>query len=101
MEQNKDKLSKDAVRRSNADPTKESNVIPHPDVGRAVPRTDALLTVKLAKKKHKSKRSKKSLDGLYKVLAPGSSVIKIDAYTSGYDYKLGLGQIRDEDGTSN
>ena len=82
MEQNKDKLSKDAVRRSNADPTKESNVIPHPDVGRAVSRTEASLTVKLAKKKPKSKRSKKSLDGLYQILAPGSSVIKIDAYTS-------------------
>ena len=81
MEQNKEKLSKDAVRRSNADHTKESRVIPHPDVGWAVPRTEASLTVKLAKKKRKSKRSKKSLDGLYEVLAPGSSVIKTDAFT--------------------
>ena len=32
--------------------------------------------------KPKSKRSKKSLDILYEVLAPGSSVIKTDAYTS-------------------
>ena len=82
LEQNKDKLSKDAVRRINVDPTQESRVIPHPDIGRAVPRTEASLTVKLAKKKPKSKRSKKGLDGLYEVLAPGSSVIKTDAYTS-------------------
>ena len=82
VEQNRDKLSKDAVRRSNADPTKESRVISHPDVGRAVPRTEASLTVKLAKKKSKSKRSKKSLDGLYEILALGSAVIKTDTFTS-------------------
>ena len=40
LEQNKDRLSKDAVRRSNADPDKESRVITHPDVGLAVPRTE-------------------------------------------------------------
>ena len=56
LEQNKDKLSKDAVRRSNADPDKESRVIHHPDVGLAVPRTEASLTVKLANKVPKSKR---------------------------------------------
>ena len=82
LEQNKDKLSNDAVRQSNADSNKESRVIPHPDFGLAVPRTAASLTVKLAKKKPKSKRSKKSIDDLYEVLAPGSSVIKTDAYTS-------------------
>ena len=64
-------------------PNKESRVITHPDVGQAVPRTEApSLTLKLWKKKPKNKRSKKSLDGLYKLLAPGSSVIKSDAYTS-------------------
>ena len=82
LEQNKNKLNKDAVQRSNADPEKESRVIPHLDVGLAVPRTEASLEVKLAKKKPKIKRSKKSLDGLYEVLAPGSSVIKTDNYTS-------------------
>ena len=64
LKQSKDRLSKDAVQRSKADPDKESHVIPHPDVGVAGPRTEASLTVKLAKKKTKSKRSKKSLDGL-------------------------------------
>ena len=82
LEMSRDRLSKDAVRRCNKDPIKESRVIPHPDVGRAVPRTEASLTLMLAKKKPKNKRSKKSLDGLYEVLAPGSAVIKTDAYTS-------------------
>ena len=82
LEHNRDSLSKDATRRSNADPDKESRVILHPDVGLAVARTEASLTVKLAKQKPKNKRSKKSLDGLYEVLAPGSSVVKTDAFTS-------------------
>ena len=96
LDQNKDKLS-------NADPDKETRVIPHPDVGLAVPRTEASLTVKLAKKKPKSKGSMKSLDGLYKVLAPRSSVIKTDAYTSVIKEpaKLGFGQIWDEGRASN
>ena len=44
-------------------------------------RTETSLSVKLAKKKPKTKTSKKSLDGLYEVLAPGSSVVKTNAYT--------------------
>ena len=82
LEHNRDKLSKDAVRRKNTDPEKESRVIPHPDVGLPVLRTDTSLAVKLAKKKPKTKRSKKTLDGFYEVLAPGSSVVKTDADTS-------------------
>ena len=80
LEMGRYRLSKDAVQRCNADPNKESRVIPHPDVGQAVPRTEASPTLKLAKEKPKSKRSKKGLDGLYEVLATGSSVIKSDAY---------------------
>ena len=53
LELNRDKLSKDAVRQSNVDPDRESPVIPHPDVGLAVPRTETSLTVKLAKKETK------------------------------------------------
>ena len=82
IEHNRDKLSKDAARRRNADPEKESRMISHPEVGLPVPRTETALAVKLAKKKPKTKRSKKSLDGLYEVLAPGSSVVKTDTYTS-------------------
>ena len=81
-ETNKDRLSKDATKRKNEDPNKESRIIPHPDVGQSVPRTEASLEVKLAKKRPRTKRSKKSLDGLYDVLAPGSSVVKTDTFTS-------------------
>ena len=56
-------------------------MISHPEFGLPVPRTKTSLAVKLAKKKPKTKRSKKSLDGLYEVLAPGSSVVKADTYT--------------------
>ena len=76
LEHNRDKPSKDATRRKNADPEKESSLITHPDVGLPVPRTETSLSVKLAKKKPRTKNSKKSLDGLYDVLAPGSSVVK-------------------------
>ena len=82
LEHNRDKLSKNANRRKNADPEKESRLFTHPDVGPPVPRTETSLSVKLAKKKSRTKRSKKSLDGLYEVLAPASSVVKTDAYTS-------------------
>ena len=82
LEHNRDKLSKDAARRRNADPDKESGMISHVGVGLPVPRTETSLAVKLAKKKPKTKRSKKNLDGLYEVLAPGSSVVKTDKYIS-------------------
>ena len=45
LEHNRDKLSKDAARRNNADPEKESKLISHPDVGLAVPRTETSLSV--------------------------------------------------------
>ena len=76
IELNKDRLSKDVTKRKNEDPNKESRVIPHSDVGQSVPRTEASLEVILAKKRPRTNRSKKSLDGLYDVLAPGSSVVK-------------------------
>ena len=79
---NRYKLSNDATRRTNADPENESSLITHPDVDLPVPPTELSLSVKLAKKKPRTKRSKKSLDELYEVLAPGSSVVKTDSYTS-------------------
>ena len=82
IEVNKNKLGKDAMKRQKEDPNKESRLISHPDVGQSIPRTEASLEVKLAKKRPRTKRSKKSLDGLCDVLAPGSSVIKRNEYTS-------------------
>ena len=69
-------------KRNQKDPNKESRLISHPDVGQPVPRTEASLEAKLAKKRARTKRSKKSLDGLYDVLAPRSSVIKTKEHTS-------------------
>ena len=43
IETNKDRLSRDATKRKNEDPNKEARVIPHPDVGQSVPRTEASL----------------------------------------------------------
>ena len=63
-------------------PNKEPCTMPQPEIGLPVPTTEAYPTLKLAKEKPKSKRSKKTLDGLYEVLAPGSSLIKSNDYTS-------------------
>ena len=82
IEVNKNKLGKDATKRQKEDPNKESRLISHPDIGQPVPRMEASLEVKLAKKRPRTKRSRKNLDGLYDVLAPGSSVIKTNEYTS-------------------
>ena len=82
MEVTKDKLGKEAVKRQKDDPNKESRLISHPDVGQSIPRTESSLEVKLAKKRPRTKRSKKSLNGLYDVLAPRSSVIKTNENTS-------------------
>ena len=60
LEISSDRLGKDAARACNADPDKESRVIPHSDVGQAVPRTEVSLTLKLAKKNTKVKDLRKT-----------------------------------------
>ena len=82
FELNRDRLSKDAGKWKNEDPNKESRLIPLSEVRLSVPRTETSLEFKLAKKRPRTKRSKKSLDGLYDVLATGSSVVKTDKFTS-------------------
>ena len=64
FENQREQLSKDARIRCKEDPDKEYCMIPHPVVGLPVPSTEVSLTLKLAKKNPKSKRSKKSLDML-------------------------------------
>ena len=59
LEISRDRLSKDAVRQCNAALDKESRVIPHTDVGQAVPRTESSLTFQLAKKNPKAKDLRK------------------------------------------
>ena len=51
-------------------------------VSRPIPCSERSVQVKLAHKLHKSQRQKKNLDGLYEVLAPGSTVCKVSPTTS-------------------
>ena len=54
-----------------------------PDVVyRAIPCSERSVQVKLTLKIHENQRQKKNLDGLYEVLAPGSTVCKISPTTS-------------------
>ena len=50
LELNRDRLSKDAGKRKNEDPNKESGVIPHPEVGLSVPQTEASLNLSSPKR---------------------------------------------------
>ena len=54
FEKQRDNISKDARKRCNEDPHKEPRTILHPGIGLPVPRPEASLTLKLAKKKPKS-----------------------------------------------
>ena len=51
-------------------------------VSRPIPCSERSVQVKLARKLHESQRQKKNLDGLYEVLAPGSTVCKVSPTTS-------------------
>ena len=56
FKKSRDRLLKDARKHCNEHPDKNSCMISHPDVGLPVPRKKASLTLKLAKKKPKSKK---------------------------------------------
>ena len=60
----------------------EQRLILSEGVGRPIPCSERSIQVKLARKIHESQRQKKNLDGLYKVLAPGSTVCKVSPTTS-------------------
>ena len=49
---------------------------------RSIPCSERSIQVKLARKLHENQRQKKNLDGLYEVLAPGSTVCKVSPTTS-------------------
>ena len=51
-------------------------------VSRPIPCSERSVQAKLARKLHESQRQKKNLDGLYEVLAPGSTVCKVSPTTS-------------------
>ena len=49
---------------------------------RPIPCSERSVQVKLARKLQENQRQKKNLDGLYEVLAPGSTVCKVSPTTS-------------------
>ena len=49
---------------------------------RAIPFKESAVRVKIARKRQPNRRSKKNLDDLYEMLAPGSVVQKTNQYTS-------------------
>ena len=51
-------------------------------VSRPIPCSERSVQVMLARKLHKNQRQKKNLDGLYEVLAPGSTVCKVSPTTN-------------------
>ena len=60
----------------------KQRVIKSEGVFRPIPCSERSIQVKLARKIHESQRQKKNLDGLYEVLAPGSTVCKVSPTTS-------------------
>ena len=72
----------DAGRRYRDSTDKESRFIKHPKINNPIPRTEASLKVKLARKLPNNKRAKKQLAGLYEVLKPRSYVIKSSTTTT-------------------
>ena len=60
----------------------EERFISSDAVCRPIPCSERSVQVKLARKLHDNQRQKKNLDGLYEVLAPGSTVCKVSPTTS-------------------
>ena len=60
----------------------ESRLIWSEGLARPIPCSERSVQMKIARKIHESQRQKKNLDGLYEILAPGSTVGKISLTTS-------------------
>ena len=60
----------------------EQPLIKSEGVSRPIPCSERSIQVKLARKIYESQRQKKNIDGLYEVLAPGSTVCKVSPTTS-------------------
>ena len=82
VERNMCKATRDATTRERLAAGNESRFIRTTKAHRAIPLKEHAVQINIARKKHPHKRSKKNLDGLYEVLAPGSIVQKTDQYTA-------------------
>ena len=82
IERNMCKATKDATTRERLATDNESRFLRTTKAHRPLPLKEHAVQLNIARKKHLHKRSKKNLDGLYEVLAPGSVVQKTDQYTT-------------------
>ena len=82
IERNMCKATRDAATRERVAADNESRFLRTTKAQRAIPIKEHAVQINIARNKHPHKRSKKNLDGLYEVLAPGSAVQKADQYTS-------------------
>ena len=82
IEKNMCKATKDAHSSERLVGDNESRSLHTTKAHRPIPLKGNTVQLNIARKKHPSRRSKKNLDGLYDVLAPGSVVQKTYQYTS-------------------
>ena len=82
IEKNMCKSVRDASIRERLANDSESRFLSTTKAHRPIPLKENTVQIKIVWKKNPHKRSKKNLDGLYGVLAPGSVVQKTDQYTN-------------------
>ena len=82
IERNMCKATRDATSRVQLAADYKSRFLRTTKAHRAIPVKKHAVQINIDRKKHPHKRSKKNLDGLYEVLAPGSVVQKTDQFTS-------------------
>ena len=82
VEKNMCKATRDASTRERLATENESRFLRTTKANRPIPLKEHAVQINIARKIHPHRRSKKNLDGLYEVLAPGSVVQKTDQHTS-------------------
>ena len=82
IELNMCKTTRDATTRERLAADNESRFLRTTKANRSIPLKEHTVQINIARNKHPQKRSKKNLDGLYELWAPGSVVQKTDQYTS-------------------
>ena len=82
IEKNMGEATKDSHSRERLAGDNESGFLRTTKAHCPIPLKENTVQLNIARKKHPSRRSKKNLDGLYEVLAPGSVVQKTDQFTS-------------------
>ena len=82
IERNMCKATKDATTRERLATDSESHFLRTTKAHRPLSLKEHAVQLNISRKEHLHKRSKKNLDGLFEVLAPGSVVQKTDQYTS-------------------